>query len=272
MLGSIIGDIVGSIYEFNNIKTKDFPFFTEKNEFTDDSILSIATADWILHGGQSGKYYADYAARYPYPMGGYGTSFKAWAILAAKTGKMQAYNSCGNGSAMRICPVGWAYETESETLAAAKASAECTHNHPAGIIGAQAVALCIFMARNGKSKDEIRQAMSEKFHYDLNFTVEEIKDEYGWNSARFGNGGICQASVPQAIVAFLDGSDFEDCIRNAICIGGDSDTIGCITGGMAEAFHGIPKDIYDKGISYLNAELRAVVEKFEEKYGNNMLR
>lgn len=269
MLGSLIGDIVGSIYEFDNIKTKEFPFFDKGKGFTDDSVLSVATADWILNGGMPAQYYASYVTRYPYK--GYGQSFIRWAIFATRTGNFQPYNSCGNGSAMRISPVGWAFATEEETMNAAKVSAECTHNHIEGIIGAQAVALCVFMARNGKSKAEIRQAITEKFHYDLSFTIEEIKDEYGWQSEQFGNGVLCQNSVPQAIVAFLDGNDFEDSIRSAICIGGDSDTIGCITGGIAEAFYGIPKEIYDKGMSYLDTEMRHIVETFEAKYGNKII-
>lgn len=267
MIGSIIGDIVGSIYEFHNIKTKDFPLFSERAEYTDDSILTIATAKWILEGGSlsdSGQYYYRYAFNYPHPMGAYGTSFVQW-VRRAENGDFSPYNSCGNGSAMRVGPVGWAYNTKEEVLAAAKASAECTHNHPEGIKGAQAVALCIFMARNGASKDQIRFTIEKEFGYDLDFTCDGIRDDYGWHSS-FGNGGTCQGSVPQAIVAFLDGEDFEDCIRNAISIGGDSDTIGCITGSIAEAYYGIPEDIYEKGLSYLTPHFKNVVKEFEDRY------
>lgn len=272
MIGSIIGDIVGSIYEFHNIKTKDFPLFSERAEYTDDSILTIATAKWILEGGSlsdSGQYYYRYGFNYPHPMGAYGTSFVQW-VRRAENGDFSPYNSCGNGSAMRVGPVGWAYNTKEEVLAAAKASAECTHNHPEGVKGAQAVALCIFMARNGASKDQIRFAMEKELGYDLDFTCDGIRDDYDWHSS-FGNGGTCQGSVPQAIVAFLDGEDFEDCIRNAISIGGDSDTIGCITGSIAEAYYGVPEDIYNEAYSRLTTHFKNVVKEFEDKYGRKII-
>ncbi len=149
MLGSIVGDIVGSIYEFANIKTKDFEFFQPEMERTDDSILCIATADWLLHGGDVSHYYSRYALEYPYPMGGYGGMFKAWSSKVARQGIHEPYNSCGNGSAMRIAPVGWAFETEREVLAAAKVSASCTHSHPEGIKGAQATACVSFWRDRG---------------------------------------------------------------------------------------------------------------------------
>ena len=161
---------------------------------------------------------------------------------------------------MRVGPVGWAFDTKEEVLVKAKESAECTHNHPEGIKGAQATALCIFMARKGYTKDQIRKEIETVFGYDLNFNCDGIRDTYTW-------GGTCQDSVPQAIVAFLDGKDFEGSIRNAISIGGDSDTIGCITGSIAEAFFGIPQDIRDKGMAYLKEEFRDLVLTFEEKFG-----
>lgn len=259
MLGSIVGDIVGSIYEFNNIKTKDFVFFAEQMEFTDDSILTFATADWLLHGGSVATYYSRYGNQYSCPMGGYGTSFKDWLVRSARMGDYIPYDSCGNGSAMRVGPVGWAFGTEAETLAKARESAECTHNHPEGIKGAQAVALAIFMARTGSDKERIRTAIEETFGYDLRFTCDDIRATYDW-------GGTCQDSVPQAIVAFLDGTDFEDCIRNAISLGGDSDTIGCITGSIAEAFFGIPQDIRTRALTYLPQPLVDLQEEFEAKY------
>ncbi len=260
MLGSIIGDIVGSIYEFDNIKTKEFPLFSKHAEYTDDSILTIATADWLLHGGEVADYYLKYATDYPCPMGAYGSSFMMWVSSCKKGKPSEPYNSCGNGSAMRVGPVGWAFETKEETLDAARKSAECTHNHPEGIKGAQATALCVFMARKGATKEEIRSTIEAEFEYDLQFTCDSIRDSYGW-------GGTCQDSVPQAIVAFLDGNDFEDCIRNAISIGGDSDTIGCITGSIAEAFYGIPTDIYDKAMEYLSQAFKDIVREFEDRYG-----
>jgi len=260
MIGSIIGDIVGSIYEFNNIKTKDFEFFGSRVSYTDDSILTLATADWILNGGNIAHYYSKYAAKDPWPMGGYGESFRLWAVRSSRQSDFRPYNSCGNGSAMRVGPVGWAFQTKEETLAKAKESAECTHNHPEGIKGAQATALCIFMARNGFSKKDIRQEIENQFGYDLSFTCDMIRPTYTW-------GGICQESVPQAIVAFLDGCDFEDSIRNAVSIGGDSDTIGCITGSIAEAFFGVPQEIRDKGIAYLPDAFKTIVNDFERQYG-----
>ena len=267
MIGAIIGDIVGSIYEFDNIKTKEFPFFSEGKEFTDDSILTLATAEWLLREGCAADYYLKYAQAYPYPMGSYGTMFVNWIHLAAR-GIMQPYNSCGNGSAMRVTPVGWAFSTLDETLDAAKRSAECTHNHPEGIKGAQATVLCVFMARHGKQASEIRQAVGERFGYDLSLTVDEIRPRYSWHGLD-GNvdGGTCQGSVPQAITCALEATSFEDAVRNAVSIGGDSDTIGCITGGIAEALFGIPDDIRRQGMAYLPKELKAVVDEFEARYG-----
>lgn len=264
MLGSIIGDIVGSIYEFHNIRRKDFPFFSAKGECTDDSILSVATADWLLHGGESGDYYLRYALAHPAPMGGYGQRFLQWAWRGQRDGHAApAYRSCGNGSAMRVGPVGWGCDNEAQTLALAARSAACTHDHPEGIKGAQAVALCILLARQGRTKTEIRHKVETTFGYDLHFTCDAIRPTYDW-------GATCQDSVPQAIVAFLDGNDFEDCVRNAISIGGDSDTLGCMTGAIAEAFHGIPRPIYERGMGYLPQDLRTVVETFEAKYGNRV--
>ena len=260
MLGSIIGDIVGSVYEFANIKTKEFPLFSDRCSYTDDSILSVATADWLLHGGDIAKYYSNYAAHNPFPMGGYGGSFQLWVVRSQRQNDYTPYNSCGNGSAMRVGPVGWAFDTKELTLEAARTSAACTHNHPDGIKGAQATALCIFMARNGASKDEIRQAVENEAGYALGFTCDEIRPTYGW-------GGVCATSVPQAVVAFLDGTDFEDCIRNAVSIGGDSDTIACITGSIAEAFYGIPADIRERAEGYLPEQMSAVVNEFETRFG-----
>jgi len=269
MIGSIIGDIVGSIYEFSNIKTKEFLFFESMMDYTDDSILTLATADWLMNGGEIGKYYAKYAIAHPYPMGAYGSSFSAW-VRRTKHGDYSPYNSCGNGSAMRVGPVGWAFDTEEETLEAAKVSSECTHNHPEGIKGAQATALCIFMARKGATTEEIRAAVEEKFGYDLSMSIEELRPRYSWRGVDgSGNGGICQDSVPQAIMCALQATDFEDAIRNAISIGGDSDTIGCITGSIAEALYGVPRSLCERGMAYLPADFQELVRRFEEKFGAN---
>lgn len=268
MLGAIIGDIVGSIYEFSNINTKEFDFFQPSQTYTDDSILTFATADWVMNGGDASDFYARYALANRCPMGGYGGMFSAW-VMKAERGAQAPYNSCGNGSAMRVSPVGWAYDTEEETLAAAKKSAECTHNHPEGIKGAQATALCIFMARNGASKEEIAAAVTEKFGYDLSMSVEELQQRYSWDGIDGqGNGGLCQESVPQAIICALKANGFEDAVRNAISIGGDSDTIGCIAGGIAEALYGIPADIRAQGETYLKPEFLAILHQFETQFGH----
>lgn len=171
MIGSIIGDIVGSVYEFtpNNIKTKQFEFFNPNGSYTDDSILTFATADWLLHGGEVAHYYSKYGEKYPWPMGGYGGGFKLWLVRSIRQQDYRPYNSCGNGSAMRVGPVGWAFDTIEEILAKAKESAECTHNHPEGIKGAQATALAIMMARHGCDKNEIRSEIEKRFEYDLQF-------------------------------------------------------------------------------------------------------
>lgn len=263
MIGSIIGDIVGSIYEFtpNNIKTKQFEFFNPNGSYTDDSILTFATADWLLHGGEVAHYYSKYGEKYPWPMGGYGGGFKLWLVRSIRHQDYRPYNSCGNGSAMRVGPVGWAFDTIEEILAKAKESAECTHNHPEGIKGAQATALAIMMARHGCDKNEIRSEIEKRFEYDLQFTCEQIRPTYTW-------GGTCQDSVPQAIVSFLDGEDYEDSIRNAISIGGDSDTIGCITGSIAEAYFGVPADLRNSAMNYLPEELQSIISEFENKFGN----
>ena len=267
MLGAIIGDIVGSIYEFDNIKTKEFPFFDERKEYTDDSILTIATADWLLSGGKVENLYLKYSTDYPYPLGSYGTMFVEW-IHRSRRGIIQPYNSCGNGSAMRVSPVGWAFDMVNKTLDAAKVSAECTHNHPEGIKGAQAVALCIFLARQGKSSSEIKDRIQSAFGYDLSLNVNEIRPRYSWQGLDgIISGGTCQGSVPQAIICALEATDFEDAVRNAISIGGDSDTIGCIAGSIAEALYGIPDEIRRYGINSLPPTLRTIVERFENKYG-----
>lgn len=270
MLGSIIGDIAGSIYEFDNIKTKNFPLFLDEKSYTDDSILTLATAEWLLRGGDAGEYYMRYAREHPGPMGGYGNGFLSWVH---RGDPRSAYFSCGNGSAMRVGPVGWAFGTEEETLAVARKSAECTHNHPEGIKGAQATALCIFLARKDIPKQDIRQRIERDFGYDLSLPVEEIRRRYSWKGLDGkGNGGTCQDSVPQAIACALQSVSFEDAVRNAVSIGGDSDTIGCITGSIAEALYGIPREIRQKGLDYLPEPFKKLVLDFENKYGRGQER
>lgn len=264
MLGAIIGDIVGSIYERHNIKTKDFELFGQNNHYTDDSVLSVATADWLLHGGKVAPYYAHYGVTYH---GGYGRNFKQWAIRAIQTHDFTPYNSCGNGSAMRVAPVGWISLDKEHVMEKAKESAICTHNHPEGIKGAQSTALCILLARQGVSKGNIRNTIEREFAYDLSMSVEELQSRYSWNGID-GNGysALCQDSVPQAIICALKSNSFEDAIRNAVSIGGDCDTISCITGSIAEALYGIPEWLKEKAMSYLPAELQRTIKSFYQCY------
>ena len=274
MIGAIIGDTIGSIYEFNNIKTKDFEFFVKGMGPTDDSVLTIATAHWLLdesesgESGESGVYYKHYANKYPNPHGGYGPSFRRWASFPGSA-IAAPYNSFGNGSAMRVSPVGWAFNSEKDVLDNAKRSAECTHNHPEGIKGAQATALCIFMARNGATTTEIKERIERDFGYELSLTIDEIRPRYSWYGMdKSGHSVTCQDSVPQAISCALQARDFEDAVRNAVSIGGDSDTIACIAGGIAEALFGVPEWMVEKVMLLLDESQNEVVSQFRSKFCN----
>ena len=250
MLGAVAGDIIGSIYEFNNIKTKNFPLFSPQCHFTDDTVLTVAVADVILNGGEYAERLKQYYRRYP--NAGYGTNFKIWG----ESSSSEPYNSWGNGSAMRVSPVGFAFADLDRVLKEAKRSAEVTHNHPEGIKGAQATAAAIFLARTGKSKSDIKSYIETTFAYDLSQTLAAIRPYYQFDVS-------CQGSVPQAIIAFLESTDFEDAIRNAVSLGGDSDTIACITGGIAGAFYGsVPASIAQQALNYLDQPLRTVTEEF----------
>lgn len=254
MLGAIAGDVIGSVYEWHNIKTTDFPLFTSDSSFTDDSVLTVAVADCILHGTGYARAFKEYFRRYP--GAGYGGMFTGWA----HSENAEPYNSWGNGSAMRVSPVGFAFEGIDEVLSQARRSAEVTHNHPEGIKGAQATASAIFLARTGKSKDEIREYIEESFSYDLGEPLDEIREYYSFDVS-------CQGSVPQAIIAFLESADYEDAIRKAISIGGDSDTIACITGGIAQAFYGgLPAWIAEETMARLDDHLRSVVIEFNDRF------
>jgi ADP-ribosylglycohydrolase len=256
MLGAIAGDMIGSVYEFDNRRSKDFPLFTEATTFTDDTILSVAVADVLLHGGDYAKAFKTYYWRYPNPTGSYGARFHQWAAAPTLT----PYNSWGNGSAMRVSPVGFAGTSLDDVLQEAEKTAAVTHNHPEGIKGAQATAAAIFLARQGRSKTDIRTYITEQFGYDLHRTVDEIRPTYSFNES-------CQGTVPEAIVAFLDSTDFEDAIRNAVSLGGDSDTLTCITGGIAEAFYSdIPEHIRQSVWERLDEPLKQVVEEFRDRY------
>ncbi|MFN5966385.1 MAG: ADP-ribosylglycohydrolase family protein [Pseudanabaena sp.] len=254
MLGAIVGDIVGSIYEFNNHRSKDFPLFSGGCDFTDDTVLTVAVADCLMNQGSYVEYIKNYTRKYPNR--GYGGRFAQWIRFES----MEPYNSWGNGSAMRVSAVGFAFDDLEMVIQEAKRSAEVTHNHPEGIKGAQATALAIYMARQGQSKEQIKSAIAKSFSYDLDRTLDEIRPVYQFNES-------CQETVPEAIIAFLESTDFEDAIRNGISLGGDSDTLTCITGGIAEAFYGgVPQDIAEKALSYLPKAMREVVEKFRLRY------
>lgn len=253
MLGAIAGDIIGSVHEWSRTKTKQFPLFVTNSGFTDDTVLTVAVAEHLLDGRDYVDLFHDYVRAYP--GAGYGGHFLEWALL----GHRDAYNSWGNGSAMRVSPVGWIGSTMEETLAHARQSAEVTHNHPEGIKGAQATAAAMFLARTGKSKADIRHFVEREFGYDLSPRLDDIRQWYEFDVS-------CQGSVPQSIIAFLEADGFEDTVRNAISLGGDADTMACIAGGIAECFYGIPEDIRQAALGRLDRKLRSVVTEFYERH------
>jgi ADP-ribosylglycohydrolase len=272
VIGAIIGDIVGSRFEFNNHRSKDFELFTDECEATDDSIMTLAVAKAIMETekkmkpllsqrennheynllleSMAIKYMQEIGRKYPYC--GYGGMFRHWVF----SDNPKPYNSYGNGAAMRISPVGFFAVTEYELRELSKIVTAVTHNHEEGIKGAEAVALSIFMAKRGATKEEIRNEINENY-YGLDFTIDEIRDTYRFNET-------CQGTVPQAIVAFFESSSFEDTIRTAISVGGDSDTLAAITGSIAEAYYGVPKEIIEKALAYLDSELRSIYEEWRE--------
>lgn len=249
MLGAIIGDIVGSRFEFNNLKSKHFEFFHRDCRFTDDSVLSVALADSLLSGSDFAVVMRRYYAAYP--DAGYGGRFHRWA----RDPHLGPYHSFGNGSAMRVSPVAWFYDDQDMVLEAAARSAAVTHDHPEGIRGAQALACAIYSARQGCSKKEILSSIQWRFGYDLKRTLVEVRPDYTFDVT-------CQGSVPEAILAFLESRDFEDAVRNAVSLGGDSDTIACMTGSIAEAFYGIPEKLAAGAWAYLDEPLKDVIRRF----------
>ena len=254
ILGAIIGDIIGSVFEWNNVKTVDFEMFGNGTDFTDDSVLTFATMDAILKDIDFATAYQAYGRKFPHR--GYGGYFNSWI----HSDDPKPYNSYGNGSAMRVSPVGWAYDSLEDVLLQAKRSAEVTHNHPEGIKGALATAAAVFLARTGSSKDNIKQYIQGAFRYDLERRIDNIRPVYKFNET-------CQETVPEAIIAFLESDDFESAIRLAISIGGDSDTIACITGGIAEAFYKeIPDWMVEKTLRLLPEETIKLIEEFSMKY------
>ena len=256
MLGAIVGDIVGSTRENLRIKRKDFELFPESSDYTDDTVLTVAVADAIL----SGKSYAETIKSYGKrdPLRGYGPRFMSWLFSPG----IAPYNSFGNGSAMRVSPVAHAFDSQDSVLLNARKSAECTHNHPEGIKGAQATALAIYMARSGADKEEIRNRIKSRFGYDLDRTVDSIRPNYQFDIT-------CPGSVPEAIIAFLDSTDFEDAIRNAVSLGGDADTQAAIAGSIAEAYYkDIPSPMLEKAWRKLPTVFRDVIIEFASRYGN----
>jgi ADP-ribosylglycohydrolase len=276
MLGAIVGDIVGSVYEWNNIKTKDFPLFRDDCFFTDDTVMTIATADTLMNSGKRDDFidaYKKWGRRYP--NAGYGSRFGVWI----HSDDRKPYNSWGNGSAMRVSPVGFfisvglpkhnAMAPLMSLHSLAEWSAGVTHNHHEGIKGASIVAESIWLIRLWRSQSSdieicksrlrgsIERNIERGWGYDLSQTLDEIRPTYKFNES-------CQETVPQAIIAFLESTDFEDAIRNAISLGGDSDTLAAITGSIAEAAYGIPEWIQDKALGYLDAPLREVYERWVE--------
>lgn len=281
MLGAIVGDIIGSVYEWNNIKTKDFPLFRDDCFFTDDTVMTVATADALINGGKADDFIDAYKKwGRLYPDAGYGRRFADWIHSDDRT----PYNSWGNGSAMRVSPCAWLMDCglyaqtgmyPKDGIIKARLSAEVTHNHPEGIKGALAVADAIFMCRfyaggygNAKGgpvnkqltleqyKEQIKEHIEKKYGYDLNKTLDEIRPQYRFDES-------CQNTVLQAIIAFLESTGFEDAIRNAVSLGGDSDTLAAITGSIAEAAYGIPQWIKDKAWTYLDEPIRNLYRRWQ---------
>ncbi|MFK8182770.1 MAG: ADP-ribosylglycohydrolase family protein [Phormidesmis sp.] len=254
MLGAIAGDIIGSRFERGNHKGKDFELFTANSRFTDDTILSVAIADAIMQKKDFAKTMKQYARAYP--NGGYGDRFNQWARSEAT----EPYNSWGNGSAMRVSPVGFVYTERARVEAVAQQTAEVTHNHPEGIKGAQATAVMILLAKEFKNKNLIRTAIESAFGYNLSRSLADIRPSYTFDVS-------CQGSVPEAMISFLEANSFEEAVRNAISLGGDTDTMGSIAGAIAEAFYGkVPDPIAKASLAKLDEPLRTVTLAFCEQY------
>jgi ADP-ribosylglycohydrolase len=254
VIGAITGDFVGSVHEFHAPKHKTFPLFSPHHFVTDDSLLTVAVAEWLLRGVDLTNRFHDMVERYP--SAGWGGMFARWA----RNKRREPYGSFGNGSAMRVSPVGWAFATVEETLRAAADSASVTHDHPEGIKGAQATALAVFLARTTRDKELIRREVSHRFEYDLSRTVGEIRPKYSFFET-------CQRTVPEAIVAFLEASDFEDAVRNAVSLGGDADTLAAIAGGIAHAYYGtVPAEVSAAALASLPDGLSAVWDEFRERF------
>ena len=256
MLGAIAGDIIGSVFESSPVKTKDFDLFSRDSVFTDDTVLTIAVARVLLTQSSYEQTYREFYRRYPGQ--GYGYGFSCWAT-APGNGDVPYY-SYGNGSAMRVNPIGWVYDNMEDILAEARRSAVVTHNHAEGIKGAQAVAAAIYMARNGQCKTEIKNFIAATFNYDLDRQLDDIRPQYSFDVS-------CQGSVPESIIAFLESTSYVDAIRNAVSLGGDSDTMACIAGAIAEAFYKyIDAEIISDVYARLPPELAEITQQFTGKY------
>lgn len=254
MIGAIAGDIIGSVFENQPIKTTDFSLFSATSRFTDDTVLTIAVAHSILSGLDYTSSLKKFGRKYP--RAGYGAAFYQWLHSDIS----EPYNSWGNGSAMRVSPVGFAFDSIEDVLKEAEKSAVVTHNHPEGIKGAQATALSTYLARMGETKEAIRGEIRRRFGYEMNRTLEEIRPGYYFDVS-------CQGSVPESIIAFLESESYEDAIRKGISLGGDSDTIACITGGIAQAYYGdIPMEIIKNTESRLPKEFLEILNEFNTKF------
>lgn len=250
MIGAIAGDIIGSIFEHRPHKSVDFPLFNPYSRFTDDTVMMLAVARALMEKSSYGEEMKELGRKYP--KAGYGGTFIGWLF----EDEIKPYNSWGNGSAMRVCPIGLYFNSDEQVLREAKATAEISHNHPEGIKGAQSVALAIWMANEGAGKEDIRNRINTEFDYDLDRSVEEIRPGYRFDVS-------CQGSVPEAIIAFLDSSDYESAVRLAVSLGGDADTQACIAGGIAEAYYGnIPEAIQREVRGRLPADLLEILEEF----------
>lgn len=260
MLGALAGDIVGSVYEWKNIKTKDFPLVRPDCRMTDDSVMTAAVAAALVAAGKEDlpAFQAELVRRMQWlgrrnPGLGYGPRFEQWLLSEDP----KPYGSLGNGSGMRVSPVAWAAESLEECLALAEASAAVTHNHPDGIAGAKAVAGAVYLAREGESKQAIRSFVED--YYPLDFTLDQIREDYQFDVS-------CAGSVPQAIQAFLEAESFEDALRNAVSIGGDSDTIASMAGAVAAAYFGVPREIRDQILPFIDGDVRNIYDRFIQLY------
>jgi ADP-ribosylglycohydrolase len=261
MLGAIIGDIIGSIYEGKHLKAKDleqmsqgnYKLLTKRHCFTDDTVLTIATMDALLNGKSYADAYREYYHRYP--KAGYGSAFKKWANSDSKEG----YNSYGNGSAMRVSPIAYAFNTLEEVLSEAKKSAEATHDHEEGIKGAQAIASATFLARQDKSFDYIKSYIETTFGYNLDFDHHQLLELFTYEIS-------CQATVPLAIMGYLTGDSYVECVRRTMFYGADTDTLACMTGSMAEFTWGIPIDLMTKAMTKINNDMKMTYINFIKKY------